>query len=108
QQEASVLPSGLKATPVSRSPWPFKSVRGLLVVRSHNLMALSSQAVASVLPSGLKATPKMAVTAPSKAVCRGSQAGGSHRFAVWSQLPVRKVLPSGDTASEVTQPAWAG
>ena len=55
--EASVLPSGLKATLVTGSVWTFRaSPSARCVVTSQSRTARSSPAEAKVLPSGLKAT----------------------------------------------------
>src|SRR5262249_20796410 len=62
--EASILPSGLKATEPTESPCDLRVACSLPVRRSHSLTQLSQLAEASVLPSGLKATEHRASVCP--------------------------------------------
>src|SRR5262245_16894785 len=54
--EASLLPSGAKATELTVLPCPNRVVLAWPLARSHTLIVRSSPAEARVLPSGEKAT----------------------------------------------------
>src|SRR5512142_1479156 len=57
--EARMVPSGLKATALTRDEWPVRLVTRLSPATFHNLTVASSLAEATNDPSGLKATPWM-------------------------------------------------
>src|SRR5438046_1096053 len=62
--EASILPSGLKATEPTESLCDLRVACSLPVRRSHSLTVVSQVAEASVLPSGLNATEHTAFVCP--------------------------------------------
>ena len=64
--EASVLPSGLNATPARVRVPPERLARCLPAATSQRITVLSSDAEASVLPSGLNATPCTAARVPAE------------------------------------------
>ena len=64
--EASVRPSGLKATEVRFLVWPVRTARVVFSATSQSRAVMSSLAVASHRPSGLKATERTQPVWPSK------------------------------------------
>ena len=68
EPEASVRPSGEKATDRTQSEWPSRVCRSLPVVASQSLMVRSSEPEASVRPSGEKAIDSTRSEWPSR-VC---------------------------------------
>ena len=59
-------PFGLNVTPQTPFVWPFKVRKGVPLLVSQSLMALSEEPEARVRPSELKATLKTLLTLPSK------------------------------------------
>ena len=77
--EASVLPSGLKATQFTLLVWPVRMARVVFVATSQSRAVWSSPAVASHRPSGLKATERTRPVWPSR-LARRRWVGASQRM----------------------------
>ena len=97
--EARRCPSGLNATPNTRSVcpvsgWPI----GWPVSAFHNRTVSSQLAEASRCPSGLNATLNTASVCPVS-VCRGWPVSASHNRTVWSPLAEASRCPSGLNAT---------
>src|SRR5262249_30457864 len=105
QAEASVLPSGEKATAVTSRGWAWRVLFSLAVSTSHSLTVLSKPAEASVLPSGLKPTPSTPAVGPPSVAFSGPP-GTSQSLIVLSWLAEASVLPSGEKARNVTDSVW--
>lgn len=118
---ASVLPSGVKATTLTR----LGTVSGALIIgwpgslRSQRCAAPAESAAASTRPSSRKATACTASAAPVSAP-RGAGVGPTvHNRTVRSALPATRIVPSGLNSMPSTRPrasvsgwpsgaAWAG
>src|SRR4051794_14878263 len=98
--EASVLPSGLKATDCIASPLPLRVARTLPVRTSHNLIA--SLTSARVCPSGLYATDSTRPS-PLKLAC-SLPVVTSHSLIVPPSPPEATVCPSGLYTTDHTGP----
>src|SRR5438128_103904 len=102
--EASILPSGLKATDQTSPAWPFRvTEKALGFATFHSLMVPSALPEASVSPSRLKATDQTPLAWPSRVTAKALGLATSHNLMVGSLLPETSVLPSGLNASALTQ-----
>src|SRR5262249_2384135 len=102
--EASVLPSGGKATEVTTPLWPRRLPSPLAPgVRPCSRTVLSKPAEARALPSGAKAR---ALIGPlwTFAASRGLPPSGRQSVIVPSALAAARVLRSGEKATAPTQP----
>ena len=100
--EASLLPSGLKATlPHSVDP-PEAAPEAFRVVTSQSMMVLSSLAEARILPSGLKATLFTCDLNVRSRLTQWLPGGHIPEDDVLSRFPEARVLPSGLKATLYT------
>jgi hypothetical protein len=104
--EASVRPSGAKATAVTISAWPARLARSWPVSASQSLIVVAP-ADARVSPSGAKATALTAVPAAwPLSVARSLPVSMSQSLIVLFPLPEARLRPSGAKATASIHAVW--
>jgi hypothetical protein len=99
--EASVRPSGAKATALTAVPaaWPLSVARSLPVSMSQSLIVLFPLPEARLRPSGAKATASIHAVWPLR-VARTRPVSASQSLIVQFQLPEARMRPSGEKATD--------
>src|SRR5262249_965509 len=104
--EARVLPSADHASEVTLPRCPTKRRRPFPVVTSQSRMIRSQPAEARVRPSGEGARQMSSASSPRNRRSSLPVAISQRRIFRSLQLPVKRVLPSGEKAAHVTAPWW--
>jgi hypothetical protein len=105
EADATVVPSGEKATDMTESLWPLRVCLWAPMAASQSRTVLSFEADATVVPSGEKATDMTDSLWPSR-VCLWAPVAASQSRTVLSSEADATVVPSGEKATDMTESLW--